>query len=221
MQKTPYIDPEFLGDQIQSLYNDYPYIDTIGAILVGFDESLGRLDEMAEQEFSESTGALEAWGVRVAAFRERISWYERSMLGSGGPNEIQEYIVPPLFEGEYAGVDYDPVPPKRDIETLWEISNEFYSLKSPAHEHMDFAVEDAQAFISQFWAEVCKHLIGEMPGDEEIDEAIGSAVECAEGLSEESAAAVSLGAPTQGPERASLAPLLLGIGAILLMSRRK
>lgn len=221
MGKTPYIDPEFVGDQIQSLFDEYPYVDTVEAILSGIDRGLRRLEEMVEEHFQEeSTGALEAFEGRAGALDARIAWYTDALAGGDGPNEKLELSTPPLFEGEY-GDDFDPAPGHPDVQTLWRLANEFYSLKNPEHEHLDYTIEDAQGFVSAFWFDVRQFLIGEISGGEDIDAEIEEAASRAETLSEEAADAVSLGAPTQGPERASIAPLLLGIGAILWMAKRK
>jgi hypothetical protein len=220
MEKMPHIDPELLGDQIQLFYDEYPYVDTITALLFGFDRGLRRLEEMAEADFHEETGAFEAFGRRAEAFDARVQWYVDALAGGDGPNEKLELVAPPLFEGEF-DEGFQPQPEHADVQTLWRLANEYHSLKTADHEHLDYTLEDAQDFVVAFWLDVRQHLIGEISGTEDVDAEIEEAATRAESLGEDAGEVVSMGAPSQGPERSSMAPLLLGIGAILWMAKRK
>jgi hypothetical protein len=219
MEKTPHIDPELLGDEIQTFYGAYPYVDTLGAILASFQKALDWLDELAENDFKEPTGAFDAFWSRAQAFADRLDGYIDLLPGADAPNEIEELILPPLFEGEYGDEVEDP-PSHPDVQTLWRLANEYFSLKNSEHEHLGYELETVQEFVEGFWEEVRRGLIGELSG-EDVDVEIEAAIDRAAELGEESTEAVTMGDPSQGPERASIAPLLLGIGAILWMSKRK
>lgn len=223
--QIPFFDADAIGEQIASFYASYSYLETLYAILGGTDWLLQKLPSELEGVDAE---VAESWKKDLGLFADRFRWYIEASEAGEGPNEVEELVAPPLFDGEYED-DFDSPPPWPDIETPWRLINRLVKNDDAGTEFSSATTAtELQEVVTGFWEEVSKSLMDELAGGEDVDVEAEKAIDDAKAIavgdhptdvvSDVSRDAVDA---DDDEDDGSVAPLLLGIGAILLMASKR
>lgn len=224
--QIPYFDADAIGEQVASFYVSYSYLETLYAILGATNWLLQKLPSELEGVDDE---VAEAYKKDLGLFSDRYRWYVEAAEAGEGPNEVEELVAPPFFDAEYEAGEFEGPPAWPDVETPWRLINRL--IKAGGAEGVfsgASTVDQLQEVVREYWEEVAKGLTDELAGGEDVDveaeRAIDEAKSVADGdhpsdvVSDVSRDAA--GADDDGDGDDSLAPLLLGIGAILLMASK-
>jgi hypothetical protein len=217
---VPTFDAEELGSDIYEFYHSHAHIDTLVAIISGTDAVFQILAEKVDAADLPESNALTDWAEKLEDYGERHEWYIEAIENGDDPNDSEELVIPSFFEGDY-GDDFEKHPTWPDVQTPWRLANEVMRLPDAEGEYTALTQEDLEDLVREFWQSVEQALIANDPGSADVSKKIAAAVEDAKKKSEETSDFISMRPVRPESKGASVAPLLLGLGALMLVARSK
>jgi len=221
--EVPAFDVSLISEQVEAFYGSYSYLETIYAILGAVEKLINRLPDEIEGVSEEEAAA---WVRDLDAFWDRFRWYVEASEAGEDADEVEELVTPGLFEGEYDKMELEDGPSWPDIQTPWRLFNRL--ARSGSESAVSTATDAAfEEVLEGFWNDVASNLADELAGRDEANVEAEKAIDEAKKNSTDFPPdVVSMADPSSPPdddddERRSIAPLLLGIGAILLMTSKR
>lgn len=217
---VPTFEADDLGADIYEFYHSHAHIDTLVAIISGTDTVFQILAEKVDQAELPDSNELTQWAEKLEQYGQRHEWYIEAIENADDPNDSEELVIPSFFEGDY-GSDFEVHPKWPDVQTPWRLANEASRLEDADGDYTALTKEDLEELVREFWLAVEQTLIANDPGSEDVSKNILAAAEDAKKKSDESDGFVSMRPVRPEPKSASMAPLLLGLGALMLVARSK
>ena len=217
---VPTFEAEDLGSDIYEFYHSHPYIDTLVAIISGTDTVFQILAEKVDAAQLPDAIQLSEWAEKLEQYGQRHEWYIEAIEGADDPTDSEEWVIPPFFEGAY-GEDFETSPSWPDVQTSWRLANEVVRIADADGDYSALTKEDLEELVREFWLSVEQTLIANTQGGEDTDANLIAATEDAKKKSDEPGDFVSMQPVHPVQKSASVAPLLLGLGALMLVARSK
>lgn len=223
--KPPFVDVEAIRERMVAFYDEAPYKETAQAFVLASQEILDAFTDAFSLGMDFPT--IEDRASRLDA---RLAWYSDALEGSDEDDDVINFVLDPLLDGEYPE-ELGAVAPKwPDAETLWRLMNQMTAavggqiegdMLAAAYDALREAYEDA---FRLFWNAVSVELarIAEQVPEgfsEQMSEDLAVASATAAELTEDATAYI-----TDTPSKSgsgSLALGVLGIGALLLAASRR
>ena len=221
--EVPTFDVSLISEQVETFYGSYSYLETIYAILGAVEKLINKLPDEIEGVSEEEAAA---WVSDLDTFWDRFRWYVEASEAGEDADEVEALVTPGLFDGEYDKMELENGPSWPDIQTPWRLFNRLVRSGSES----GAAISTGAAFeeiLEGFWNDVASNLADELAGGEETnveaEKAIGEAKKNSTDFPPD---VVSMADPSSphdddGDDGRSIAPLLLGIGAILLIANKR
>ena len=222
--EVPTFDVSLISEQVETFYGSYSYLETIYAILGAVEKLTNVLPDELEDVSKEDAAA---WAADLDTFWDRFRWYAEASEAGEDADEVEGLVTPGLFEGEYDKMELedDDGPAWPDIQTPWRLFNRW--ARSGSESAATFTDADFEEILEVFWNDVASNLTDELAGGEESSVEAEKAIDEAKKNSTDfppdvvSMADLDARPDDDDDEGGSIAPLLLGIGAILIMANKR
>ena len=136
--KVAHIKVRKFADQVTDIYDHAPHemvLESVIAMLEAQDLQAQqiRANMFEEDEVDLMASALEAWDEERGAFRARLDEYIAAFEGAEDSEDLQAYVLDPLFDAEYhEDMEIDAPPSWSDIETPARLLNDLSQMMGVA-----------------------------------------------------------------------------------------
>jgi hypothetical protein len=220
------VDVESIRDRVVSFYDEAPYAETAQAFIQGTADVLVALQDvfMVDMEL----GSVQR---SATAFAQRLEWYGDALEGAGDDEDVVTFVLDPFLDGEYPEALEAVAPDWPDGETVWRLMNQLTGaignqvdeeVQEEVYEALRTAYEDA---FRLFWTAVAgelERLLEQVPPGftESMVDDVAAALDQAKDLAADPTPYITdPPAPMGTPGAIALG--VLGIGALMIMSRRR
>lgn len=136
--KVAHIAVTKLADSITEIYDHAPNEIVLDSVIESLIEQDGQAQHIRQNMLEEDEAdivapALEAWDEERGAFRARLDEYVAAFEGAESADDVQAYVLDPIFDAEYAkDMNIDSPPGWRDLETPTRLLNDLAQIMSVA-----------------------------------------------------------------------------------------